>query len=167
MTPRYFVRFCRVPPVLWGAPRQKCENSKFFYFFLIVTYKCTKLRCPHQNLNHEPKNLLFTPTPTFCETLQLVRACKCDKNVPGAFLIIFTTVFWPNTGQNCPFGLKWPKKFFRFFSWTAHQNFLIFCSKHSLWSQKTTFSFYCGNIKNGPSWPKLSHIWPKVSQNDL
>ena len=26
----------------------------------------------------------------FSETLQLVRACKCEKNVPSAFLIIFT-----------------------------------------------------------------------------
>ena len=28
----------------------------------------------------------------FSETLQLVRACKCEKKVPSAFLIIFTVL---------------------------------------------------------------------------
>ena len=36
----------------------------------------------------------------FSVTLQLVRACKCEKNVPCAFLIIFTVLpFWPKTVQ--------------------------------------------------------------------
>ena len=58
------------------------------------------------------------------------------------------------------FGLndqKW--MFFAFFSRTAHQNFLIFLSKHSLWSRKIiTFSLFGGNFKNGPFWPKLTQI---------
>ena len=29
----------------------------------------------------------------FSETFQLVRACKCEKNVPSAFLIIFTVIW--------------------------------------------------------------------------
>ena len=39
----------------------------------------------------------------FYETLQLVRACKCEKNVPSAFLKIFTVL--AILAKNCP---KWP-----------------------------------------------------------
>ena len=54
----------------------------------------------------------------FSETLQLVRACRCEKNVSGAFLIIFTvlTVF----DQNGPF---WPKM-------TKNGGFLDFFENH-------------------------------------
>ena len=92
----------------------------------------------------------------FSETLQWVRACRCEKNVPSAFLIIFTCPKWP-------FLPKWPKmEVFCIFSRTAHQNFLIFCSKHSLWSRKLiTFSLFGGNFKNDPVWPKLTQIWPE------
>ena len=46
----------------------------------------------------------------FSETLQLVRACKREKNVPSAFLkkIPFCP-FWPKTVQNWPFWPKMPK----------------------------------------------------------
>ena len=73
--------------------------------------------------------------------------------------------FWPKTVQNGPFWPKWPKMgFFEFFSRTAHQNFLIFCSKHSIWSRKIiTFSLFGGNFKNGPVWPKLTQIWPELA----
>ena len=101
----------------------------------------------------------------FSETLQLVRACRCEKNVPSAFLIMFTVL--AILAKNCPI---WPflakndqnGGFWHFFSITAHQNFLIFCSKHSLWSLKIiTFSFFGENFKNSPFWPKLTQIWPK------
>ena len=39
----------------------------------------------------------------FYETLQLVRACRCKKNVPSAFLKIFTVL--AILAKNCP---KWP-----------------------------------------------------------
>ena len=39
----------------------------------------------------------------FSETLQLVRACRCEKNVPSAFLKIFTVLVI--LAKNCP---KWP-----------------------------------------------------------
>ena len=39
----------------------------------------------------------------FSETLQFVRACRCEKNVPSAFLIIFTVL--AILAKNCP---KWP-----------------------------------------------------------
>ena len=41
----------------------------------------------------------------FSETLQLVRACKCEKNVPIAFLKKFPFCpFWPKIVQNWPLG---------------------------------------------------------------
>ena len=39
----------------------------------------------------------------FYETLQLVRACRCEKNVPSAFLKILTV--FAILAKNCP---KWP-----------------------------------------------------------
>ena len=39
----------------------------------------------------------------FSETVQLVRACRCEKNFPSAFLIIFTVL--AILAKNCP---KWP-----------------------------------------------------------
>ena len=101
----------------------------------------------------------------FSEILYEVRVQKVRKNVPSAFLIIFTIL--AILAKNCP---KWAflaqndKKwrFFAFFSRTTHQIFLIFCSKHSLWSRKKmTFSLFLGNFKNAPFWPKLTQIWPK------
>ena len=57
------------------------------------------------------------------------------------------------------FGLNDQKWFFAFFSRPMHQNFLIFCSKHSLWSRKIhTFSLFGGNLKMalfGQNWPKF------------
>ena len=55
----------------------------------------------------------------FYETLQLVRACRLEKNVPSAFLKIFTVL--AILAKNCP---KWPflakndqnGGFFHFFS---------------------------------------------------
>ena len=43
------------------------------------------------------------PFITFSETLQLVRACKCEKNVPTAFLKKIPVL--PILAKNCP---KWP-----------------------------------------------------------
>ena len=43
------------------------------------------------------------PLITFYETLQLVRAYRCEKNVPSAFLKIFTVL--AILAKNCP---KWP-----------------------------------------------------------
>ena len=41
----------------------------------------------------------------FSKTLQLVRACKPEKNVPSAFLIIFTVLgISAKKFQNWPFG---------------------------------------------------------------
>ena len=63
------------------------------------------------------KNLEFSPRPTvrpfvrkyleirsllFSETLQLVWACKREKNVPSAFLIIFAIL--AILAKNWPFG---------------------------------------------------------------
>ena len=101
----------------------------------------------------------------FSEILYEVRVQKVRKNVPSAFLIIFTVL--AILAKNCPNlaflaqnDQKW--RFFAFFSRTAHQIFLIFCSKHSLWSRKKmTFSLFLGNFNNGPFWPKLTQIWPK------
>ena len=54
--------------------------------------------------------LLENRSLLFSETLQLVRACKCEKNVPSAFLKKFPFCrFWPKTVQNCPFWPKIPK----------------------------------------------------------
>ena len=69
--------------------------------------------------------------------------------------------------KNCPnlaFFTKNDQKlrFFAFFLRTAHQIFLIFCSKHSLWSRKKNGVFaFLGKFQNGPFWPKLTQIWPK------
>ena len=70
--------------------------------------------------------------------------------------------FWPKTVQNGPFWpYKWQKNFY-IFSRTTHHNFLIFCSKHSLWSRKIiTLSLFGGNFKNGSVWRKLTQIWPE------
>ena len=79
------------------------------------------------------------PFITFSETLQLVRACKREKNVPSAFLKKFP--FWPKTVPKIGhFGPKCPKmEVFRIFSQSLHQNLLIFCTKPSLWSKKKYF----------------------------
>ena len=42
----------------------------------------------------------------FSETLQLVRACRCEKNVPSAFLKISTVL--AILAKNCPKCPKWP-----------------------------------------------------------
>ena len=64
------------------------------------------------------------------------------------------------------FPLPTLRKFFlEFFSKTAHWNFLIFCTKSSLWSRKKmTVSLLCLKFKNDPFWPKLTQIWPKYGQ---
>ena len=46
---------------------------------------CLSVR-PYATLFLGNRSLLFS------ETLQLVRACRCEKNVPSAFLIIFTVL---------------------------------------------------------------------------
>ena len=81
----------------------------------------------------ENRSLLFS------ETLQLVRACKRDKNVPSAFLK--KNPVSPILAKNCPKlaflaqnAQKW--RFFAFLSQSVHQNLLIFCTKPSLWSRK-------------------------------
>ena len=102
----------------------------------------------------------------FYETLQLARACKREKNFPIAFLIIFTVFAilvkkWPKLAF-LAFLPKITKNigFTPVFSRTAHQNFLIFCLKHSLWSLKIiTFSLFGENFKNSPFWPKLTQIF--------
>ena len=58
------------------------------------------------------------------------------------------------------FGQKWPKwRFLAFFSRTVHQNFIIFCFKHSLWILKIiTFSLLVEISKMalfGENWPKF------------
>ena len=73
----------------------------------------------------------------FSETLQLVRACKRDKNVPSAFL---KNSRFSHFGQKLTkighFGLKCPKlEVFAFFTILSLE-FPIFCAKPSSWSQK-------------------------------
>ena len=61
--------------------------------------------------------LLETRSLLFSETLQLVRACKCEKNVSIAFLkkIPFRP-FWPKTSKIGHFGPKCPNmEVFRIF----------------------------------------------------
>ena len=54
--------------------------------------------------------LLENRSLLFSETFQLVKACKCEKNVPSAFLKKFPFCpFWPKTVQNWPFWAKMPK----------------------------------------------------------
>ncbi len=107
----------------------------------------------------------------FSEILYEVRVQKVRKNVPSAFLIIFTVLAilaknspkWVFLAQS---DKKW--RFFAFFSRTTHQIFLIFCSKHSLWSRKKmTFSLFWGNFKSGPFWSKLTQIWPYLAISGL
>ena len=93
---------------------------------------------------------LGIPSLLFSETLQLVRACKQEKNVPSAFLKKFPFCpFWPISVQNWPFWSKMPKNgSFLHFSQSIHQNLLIFCTKPSLWSgKKKTFSNFWENSK--------------------
>ena len=47
---------------------------------------------------------------------------------------------------------------FHFFLKTAHWNFLIFCTKSSLWSEKMPVSLFCEKVKNDPFWPKFRHF---------
>ena len=49
--------------------------------------------------------------------------------------------------QNWPFWYKIPKNgSFQIFIWET---------------KKWRFCFFCGNLKNGPFWPKLTQIWPE------
>ena len=116
------------------------------------------------------KNLEFSPRPfvtafleihplLFSETLQLVRTQKGGKNVPSAFLIIFTVL--AILAKNCP---KWAflaQSDKKIFLRTTHQIFLIFCSKHSLWSRKKNdvFAFF-GKFQK---WPFLVKIDPNLA----
>jgi len=104
----------------------------------------------------------------FYEILYEVRVQKVRKNVPSAFLIIFTVLAilaknspkWVFLAQS---DKKW--RFFAFFSRTTHQIFLFFCSKHSLWSRKKmTFSLFLGNFQ---IWPKFAHFWSDVLVFDI
>ena len=80
--------------------------------------------------------------------------------------------FGPKPVQNRPFWAKMVKnaqnlRFFTFSPKAAHWNFLNFCTKPSLWSQKDmTVSIFWRKFKNGPFWPKLTQIWRKCGQND-
>ena len=65
--------------------------------------------------------------------------------------------FEPKLTQIWP---KWPKMvvFHIFFLKTAHWNFLIFCTKPSLWNRKNGgFAFFSKRQK----WPILGQIWLK------
>ena len=80
---------------------------------------------PYVTLLLENRSLLFS------ETLQLVRACKCEKNVPSAFLKKIPVS--PILAKNCPKlvilaqnAQKW--RFFAFFSESLHYFFLKLCS---------------------------------------
>ena len=68
--------------------------------------------------------------------------------------------FWAQFG---PFWPKIPKKrrFFAFFSKTAHWNFLIFCTKPSLWSRKNDGFTFLSKIQK---WPILAQIEPNLTQ---
>ena len=80
-------------------------------------------------------------------------------------MIIFTIL--AILAKNCPKlaflaqnDQKW--RYFAFFSRTAHQIFLIFCSKHSLWSRKKkTFSLFWEISKM----PLFGQNWPKFGLN--
>ena len=67
---------------------------------------------------------------TFSETLQLVRACKREKNVPSAFLKNFRFAhFGQKLSKIGHFGPKFPKmEVFAFFSESLHYFFLKLCS---------------------------------------
>ena len=55
--------------------------------------------------------LLENRSLLFSETLQFVRACKREKNVPSNFFFIFPFCpFWPKTVQHWPFWPKCPKR---------------------------------------------------------
>ena len=112
--------------------------------------------------------LLENRSLLFSETLQLVRPCKCEKNVPSAFLK--KNPGFAHFGQKLSkighFGPKCPKMevFHIFFSQSVHYNLIIFCTKPSLWSRKKiTFSYFLGKFKNGPFWTNLGHFLLKRS----
>ena len=96
--------------------------------------------------------LLETRSLLFSETLQLVRACKCEKNVPSAFLKKIPVL--PILAKNCPKlailaqnAQKW--RFFAYFSESLHYFFSVtlqlvwdpkrekICSKRFLVSRPT------------------------------
>ena len=83
--------------------------------------------CPSVRLS--ATRFLRIPSLLFSETLQLVRACNRDKNVPSAFLK--TNPVSPILAKNCPKlaflaqnAQKW--RFFAFLSQSVRQNLLIF-----------------------------------------
>ena len=84
----------------------KCPKMEVFGLSTksLETYGFTSVRAsvrPSDTLLLENRSLLFS------ETLQLVRACKCEKNFPRAFLKKFPFCpFWPKTVQIWSF---WPK----------------------------------------------------------
>ena len=67
------------------------------------------------------------------------------------------------------FGPKCSKmEVFPFLSQSVRQNFLIFCTKPSLWSRKkTTVSLFWRKFKNDPFWRKLTQIWPYLAISGL
>ena len=92
----------------------------------ILVRACVRMYvCTYVTLLLENRSLLFS------ETLQLVRACKCEKNFPSAFLKkIPVSLIFP---KNCPkWGIlaqnaqKW--RFFAFFLESLHYFFLKLCS---------------------------------------
>ena len=117
------------------------------------------LRPQESRLSICPSVTLFlgNRSSDFSEILYEVRFQKVRKNVPSAFLIIFTVL--AILAKNCP---KWAflaqndKKwrFFAFFSRTTHQIFLIFCSK-----KNAVFAFF-GKFQK---WPFLVKIDPNLA----
>ena len=99
----------------------------------------------------------------FSETLQLVRACKCEKNVPSAYLKKFRfRPFWPKTSKIGHFGPKCPKmEVFRIFigipsllfSETLQLIRAFKCDKNDPIAFLKKFPF-C------PFWPKIVQNWP-------
>ena len=84
---------------IWPKFGHLAPRLRFFGFLtkLLETLGFAAVRASvrlYVTLFHGNRSLLFS------ETLQLVRACRCEKNVPSAFLIIFTVL-----AKNCP---KWP-----------------------------------------------------------
>ena len=124
--------------------------------------------CPYVTLLLENRSLLFS------ETLQLVRACKCEKNVPSAFLK--KNPVSPILAKNCPklcatvFETDFKQVLFVFRqtthtyseSWGPVENLLnyfplILPKKHSFITQNR---FWLNFEKNWPLPPPPRAMWP-------
>ena len=110
--------------------------------------------------------LLENRSLLFSETLQLVRACKCEKNVPSAFLkknpvLPILAKNWPKLAILAQNAQKW--RFYAFF----RNPFIIICSFFVLnivfgVGKKDVFVFF-GKIQKWPFLAKFRSFFSQVS----